>query len=228
MMPEKHDLQPIRVWDLPTRLFHWLLVLAVSGAVLAAQVGGDAMAWHFRFGYGVFALLAFRLVWGLVGGRWSRFGSFLYSPAALLRDLRGRSAADQAVAAGHRPLGALSVFAMLAVLLVQVGTGLVADDEIVTTGPLNRFVSTGLGLSATSWHKSWGQWLIYGLVTLHVLAIVFYALRKSNLVRAMLVGDKHLPPGTPATGDTPGQRVLAALVMAACVAGVLWVVRLGG
>ena len=85
------ELRPVRVWDLPTRLFHWVLAVTIVGSIVSAKVGGNAMVWHMRLGYLVFTLLAFRLVWGFVGGRWSRFGSFLYSPAALLQYLRRAS-----------------------------------------------------------------------------------------------------------------------------------------
>ena len=88
-------LTTVRVWDLPTRAFHWLLALAVVGSVVSAKLGGGAMVWHFRFGYLIFALLAFRVLWGLIGGRWSRFASFIYAPDTLLRYLRGASRADE-------------------------------------------------------------------------------------------------------------------------------------
>lgn len=81
----KDLLKPVRIWDLPTRLFHWALVACVLGSVISAKIGGNAAVWHMRLGYAVLALVAFRILWGLVGGRWSRFSSFVYSPAALLR-----------------------------------------------------------------------------------------------------------------------------------------------
>ena len=162
------ELQRVRVWDLPTRLFHVVLALAVIGAVVSAKIGGAAMVWHFRLGYLVFGLLVFRLLWGFLGGRWSRFASFLYSPAVTLRYLRGRATPADRLEVGHSPLGALSVFAVLAVLAVQVATGLVGDDEIANVGPLNRYVSGATGLAATAWHKQWGQWIILALVALHV------------------------------------------------------------
>ena len=127
-------MQSIRVWDLPTRLFHWLLALAVVALVVSAKIGGNAMNLHLRLGYGVFALLLFRLAWGVVGGRWSRFASFVPTPARLRAYLKGHTPIDAQV--GHNPLGALSVLAMLAVLSMQVGTGLLADDEIAYAGPL--------------------------------------------------------------------------------------------
>ncbi len=223
---------PVRVWDLPTRLFHWLLALAVIGAVLSAKIGGGAMVWHFRCGYAVLALLSFRLLWGLVGGRWSRFASFVYAPATLWRYLRGRSSEQekrQRLEVGHSPTGALSVFALLAIVAVQLGTGLVADDEIANQGPLIRYVSSDNALLATSWHKTWGQWLVLGLVVLHVLAIVFYLVKKrSNLIGPMLSGDKPLPPGTPASADGLPQRLVAAVLLALCLGLVWWVQQQAG
>ncbi len=220
---------PVRVWDLPTRLFHWLLALAVVGSVASAHIGGGAMVWHFRLGYCILALLAFRVLWGLVGGRWSRFASFLYGPGTVLRYLRGQVREDEKLDVGHNPGGALSVFALLGILMLQVGTGLVADDEITNVGPLNRFVTGATAASATSWHKGYGQWLIWALVGLHVAAIAYYLLRKRvNLVRPMVFGDKTLPDDTPACADALPQRLLAAGLLAACAAAVAWVVKLGG
>lgn len=221
-------LRPVRVWDLPTRLFHWLLALCVIGSVASAKIGGNAVVWHFRFGYVIFTLLAFRLLWGLCGGRWSRFASFAYAPGALWRYLRGRSRDDEHHEVGHSPLGALSVFALLAILAVQVGTGLFADDEIANTGPLNRYVSGATGLALTGWHKTWGQWTIIALVLLHVGAILVYRVRLGRrLVRPMIVGDKWLAPGVPASTDSAATRALALVLVALCGLGVGWLVSLG-
>ena len=179
----------VRVWDLPTRLFHWALVACVVGLLATAYLPGSWIMWHARLGYAVLALLLFRIVWGFVGGRWSRFASFIYSPASVINYLRGKPHPDHLI--GHNPLGAGSVFAMLAFLLAQVATGLISDDEIAFTGPLNRFVATGKGLAATWYHKQVGQWVLIGLVVLHVLAILYYLRRKKdNLVKPMVAGDK--------------------------------------
>lgn len=221
-------LRRVRVWDLPTRLFHWLLATCVIGSVISAKIGGNAMVWHFRFGYAILALLAFRLLWGVVGGRWSRFTRFVYSPFTLLRYLRGQGRANEYLDVGHTPTGALSVFALLGLLVLQVSTGLVADDDIANTGPLIKFVSGAASSLATHWHKTYGQYLIISLVVLHIAAIVFYLVKKrQNLVGPMLTGDKPLADDVPASLDTGLSRSLAAALLAACAAGVGWLVNLG-
>lgn len=222
-------LASVRVWDLPTRSFHWLLAAAVTGSVVSAKIGGGAMVWHFRFGYVVLTLVCFRLLWGVLGGRWSRFASFTYAPATVLRYLRGRAAPAEHLDVGHSPIGAASVFALLGILAVQLGTGLVADDEIANQGPLYKFVSSETALTATSWHKSWGQWLLLGLVALHIAAIVFYLLKKhTDLITPMLRGDKLLPRGTPASADGAAQRARALVLVALCAALAWWVARQAG
>jgi cytochrome b len=214
----------IRVWDLPTRLFHWALVACVAGLFATAYLPGSWIDWHARLGYTVLALVAFRLVWGVVGGRWSRFTSFLYSPTSVIAHLRGRSHPDHLV--GHNPLGAGSVLAMLLVVLAQVGTGLVSDDEISFQGPLNRFVSNSKALSATWYHKQVGQWLLVALIALHIAAVLYYLLRKrENLVRPMITGDKPVRhPALPSRDDALA-RSLALLVLAACAGAVWWLVK---
>lgn len=216
----------VRVWDLPTRLFHWLLALAVIALIVTGQIGGNAIEWHARMGVAVGALLVFRLAWGLVGGRWSRFASFLYGPATLLRYLRGQS--PETAHPGHNPLGALSVFALLGVLAAQVGSGLVIDDEIAFTGPLYRFVESSTAALAASWHREWGTTLLFGLLGLHIVAILFHAhVKKNNLVRPMITGDKVLPADTPASRDGPANRLAALLLAAACAGLAWWVWQLG-
>ncbi len=221
-------MQTIRVWDLPTRLFHWLLAAAVVGLVITANVGGNWMHWHLRLGYAVLTLLLFRLVWGFVGGHWSRFGSFLYAPSTVLAYLRGRGKPEHRV--GHTPLGALSVFALLLILLAQVSTGLMSDDEIAFFGPLVRFVSGDTVALATSYHKNVGKFIVIALVVLHVVAIGFYKwVKKDNLVRPMVVGDKQVAAhlAVPQARDSAASRVLALVVLALSGGAVAWLVQLG-
>lgn len=210
----------IRVWDLPTRLFHWALVMCVGGLVVSGNLGGGAMTWHFRFGYCVISLLMFRVVWGFAGGHWSRFVNFVYTPSQTMGYLRTGGQASYQV--GHNPLGALSVFAMLGFLLLQVSSGLMSDDEIAASGPLVRWVSGNWVSLATWYHKDIGKAILIVLVATHLLAIIFYRWRKNhNLVRPMFTGDKLLDTATTASSDTLGDRTKAIVVMLICV-GLVW------
>ncbi len=217
----------VRVWDLPTRVFHWALVASVIGLVTTAQIGGAAMAWHFRFGYSVLSLLLFRLVWGVVGGRWSRFASFVYSPASVLRYIKRQGLPEHSV--GHNPLGAGSVFALLGFLLLQVATGLVSDDEIATAGPFARFVASAIANNATFYHRNIGKIVLIALVLLHLGAISFYHFRRhENLVRPMIWGDKQTTAETPGSRDDTRSRTLGAVVFLGCVTLVAWLIALAG
>jgi cytochrome b len=213
----------VRVWDLPTRVFHWALLACVVGLVITGKIGGGTIDWHARLGYAVLTLLLFRLVWGFVGGRWSRFASFIYSPRSLMQYLKGRAHPDHLV--GHNPLGAGSVFAMLLVLAAQISSGLISDDEISFTGPLNKWVSSADGLLATWYHKEVGQFLLLGLVALHVAAIVFYLRKKrENLIYPMVVGDKIVDHDATSARDDMGSRLLALGILVACALFVRWLV----
>ncbi len=227
--PTLSNFAALRVWDLPTRLFHWSLALCVVLLIASGTVGGDAMQWHMRFGYCVLTLLIFRLVWGFVGGYWSRFKQFFYSPVTIFNFLRGHSQPNHEV--GHNPLGSLSVLGLLAILGIQVLTGLMADDEIATAGPLAKFVSNSSMLLSTSYHKHWGKWIIFALVGLHIAAILFYLLRKKqNLIKPMLTGDKSIASsaGVIASQDQAVQRVTALIIFISAVAAVAYgVQRLG-
>lgn len=222
MQIHKHQtLTKVRVWDLPTRLFHWGLVMDVTGLAISGTVGANAMVWHLRFGYAVLALLLFRILWGLVGGRWSRFGAFIYAPQSLIDYLKGKGKPEHGV--GHTPIGALSVFAMLGFLVLQVASGLVSDDEIAFAGPLTAFVSNATVGLATNYHVNIGKWILLGLVALHVAAIVFYLRRKHKLVDAMLHGDKELVQPVPASRDDLLSRTAALVVFMLCAGLSYWV-----
>lgn len=216
-----------RVWDLPTRVFHWALVFCVIGLVITGSTGGNAMVWHFKLGYAVLTLLLFRLIWGIIGGKWSRFASFIYAPNTLVKYLKGQGHQHDTV--GHNPLGALSVFALLAFLLAQVATGLISDDEIAASGPLTKFVSNATVSLASSYHSAVGKRFIIVLVLLHVIAILFYLFKKrENLIKPMLHGDKVLAHDIPASRDDAGSRVTAAIFFAICAGLVYGLVSLGG
>ena len=215
-----------RIWDLPTRVFHWALSATVVGLIATGLAG--IMEWHFRLGYTVLALLLFRLLWGFVGGRWSRFASFFYGPGSVVAYLRGRAHPDHVI--GHTPLGALSVFAVLTVLAVQVATGVVADDEISAAGPLTRFVSGEVVSLATGWHKAQGKTIVIALVSLHVLAVLFYVLvKRHRLVRPMVSGDKLIASARSQVApsrDDAASRGLALVLFAVCAGAAYWIASL--
>ncbi|MGP1630626.1 MAG: cytochrome b/b6 domain-containing protein [Giesbergeria sp.] len=215
----------VRIWDLPTRVFHWTLFILVVSLVATANIGGNAMVWHMRAGYCVLTLLLFRVIWGVIGGRWSRFGTFLYAPKTLLRYLRGQFPEP----AGHNPLGALSVFALLAALALQASAGLFSDDEIAFSGPLTSLVSSQRVDQATWYHTEVGKVIVIALVVLHLVAIAFYTVRKrKDLVPPMVTGDKLLDAPTLPSRDDALTRTLALVVLGVCAGAVTWLVRLGG
>lgn len=202
----------LRIWDLPTRLFHWSLAVCVMGLVITGKLGGSAMLWHFRLGYAVLVLLLFRLCWGFLGGYWSRWSQLPLAPRQVVSYLKG---VFPQTFAGHNPLGSWSILAMLLVLAFQVSTGLVSDDEISNFGPLSALVPGSWVTWATGWHKQWGQWLVIFLVVLHLLALIWYRFQKHpSLLPAMLHGHKSLSVAVTETQDRKQHRVLALLLLA--------------
>jgi len=216
----------IRVWDLPTRLFHWALVGLVCGSFVTAKVGGNLMVWHSRLGYAALTLLLFRAVWGVVGSRYARFATFVRGPSAVRAYLRGDPAwVDRP---GHNPLGALSVVAMLGAVGLQAATGLFATDEIAFEGPLAARVSEATSLALTTVHGL-GEKAILALVALHVLAVAYYRFaRGRDLIRPMLTGDASAAPGSVPARDDAATRALALVLLAFCAGAVAWLVGRGG
>ena len=204
----------IRVWDLPLRLFHWLLLICVAGALISVQI--KAMDWHGRFGLAVVGLLAFRLVWGLIGSTHARFWAFAPGPKTLSDYVRGRWHG-----LGHNPLGALSVFAILGVLAFQSITGLFADDVIAYTGPLRRAVSGDTASQLTGWHMRM-EYVIYGLIALHLAAIAFHELiKRERLVKPMITGRKQVEARD--ARHARGGGWVAFLLAVLIAAGAVWV-----
>lgn len=206
----------VRIWDLPTRLFHWLLVVAVAGALITVNLGGTWMAWHERFGLLVLGLLSFRLCWGVIGATTARFRYFVPSPRTLNSYLRGRWRG-----VGHNPLGALSVLAILGLLAFQAITGLFAYDDIAFSGPLRPAVTSATSDQLSGWHRL-TEWWIYGLLALHVLAVLFYALiKKDNLVTPMITGRKTVDDAV--SPEIRGAGLAAFVVALAIALAVVWV-----
>jgi cytochrome b len=210
----------ITIWDLPLRIFHWSLVGLVSAAIISGEVGGNALEWHVTIGLAILALLLFRVLWGFAGGTHAKFSNFVPGPQRILTYLKGRG--EKPI--GHNPIGALSVIAMLLVLLLQAVTGLFSNDDILTEGPLYALVSKDTSDFLTYIH-SVNQYVMYILLALHAGAIIYYRLvKREDLVRPMLTGRKQVAHAISDVyaGNTGSVRI-ATLLLAASAA-LVWVV----
>ena len=208
---------PVRIWDLPIRLFHWALAICIVLGIVFVKIGGNAIQWHAYCGYTALVLILFRLIWGFVGSQYARFANFIPSPATLIAFLRGQ--VDGGL--GHNPLGALSVIGLLLVVLIQALTGLFADDDIFFQGPLAKYVSNSTVALLTSIHR-FNQYLIFALVGLHIAAIsYYYFVKRENLVRPMVTGDKLITStlNLQETVDTSRQRMMALAIFLLIILG---------
>lgn len=213
-----------QVWDLPVRLTHWLLVLAVIGSYVTYKLGLAYFKYHVWCGYTVLVLAVFRILWGLFGTRHARFAGFVRGPAATLRHaadlLRGRTRRYP----GHNPLGAWMVLSLLGGLLVQALTGLFSNDEIASTGPLYGLVSDTLSLKLTSVHRLLFDGIAVA-IGLHVAAVLAYRLlKKEDLIRAMFTGRKSAEAVAAGDAIHSSRLWLAALLIVLLVAVLAWVV----
>lgn len=206
--------QQILLWDLPTRLFHWLLVLSVTAAIVSGELGGNLMVWHGRIGVFIAGLLAFRLVWGMLGSTYARFAQFFPTPDKVLAYVKGRWRG-----LGHNPLGACSVFALLGFLAFQVATGLFANDDIAFQGPLFSLVEQDLSKRLSGWHHEAAEFLL-ALIGLHLAAIAFYGhVHKENLVQPMVTGWKEVEQGVSARGGGVVALIVALAIALAAAYG---------
>ncbi len=208
----------VPVWDLPTRLFHWLLVALIGFSWWSAE--NDAIDLHIWSGLAVLSLLIFRLLWGVVGSSTARFASFVRGPRAIfayVKDMKGWRPV------GHSPLGALSVLALLGVLLAQAGLGLFAvDSDGLYEGPLAHMISLDAAEDVADRHEDLFE-VIKVLVGLHIAAILFYRLvLGKRLVGPMITGS------TPAEAGVEPMRAgrwwAAVLCLVAAIAIVRWVI----
>lgn len=221
----------IRIWDLPTRVFHIVLIACVAGLIITGEIGGDIMTLHFYLGYAVLTLVLFRLVWGFLGGHWSRFIHLIPTPAQMRAYIASLRQLHAKPAAGHNPLGALSVLTMLVVLLSQVFSGFLSDDEVSVSGPWTTWAPSAWIELATEYHTEIGKAVLIILVVLHISAVLFHKYVKGDdLISPMVSGDKVLPEDlahtTPASADTWVTRTKAVLVLALCAYAVYRVVNL--
>lgn len=217
--PADDRLVAISVWDLPSRLFHGLLVILVAVSFTTGTIGGNAMQYHVWSGFAILFLLVFRITWGFVGSRTSRFSNFVKGPAAVWRYANALVRGDSESYLGHNPLGGWSVLAMLLALLLQAATGLFANDDIITTGPLYPWVSKAASDWLTGVHRL-NRYLVLVLAATHVSAVLFYLLvKRENLIMPMITGIKHRVGGEPAP---PAEPTWLAAVVAAIVGFLLY------
>jgi cytochrome b len=205
-----------RVWDLPVRLVHWLLAALIAFSWWS--VHNHHTDWHIWSGCAVLTLLIFRLLWGFVGSSTARWASFLRGPSAILADLKGKWRGI-----GHSPLGGLSAIVLFTVVAVQVGLGLIAeDDDGIFTGPLSGLVSSDTSDRARDIHEFWFNYVILPLIGLHVAAIIFYRLRGRKLTKPMITGRAKLGPGVEPM--RPGKWWLALVCLAVGIGITRWVI----
>lgn len=217
----------VRIWDLPTRLFHWTLAFCVTGSFVTIKMGGFVgMEWHVRFGQITFGLILFRLIWGVIGPHYARFNQFVRGPSTIWRYLRG----EHQHIAGHNPIGSLSVVAMLILFGFQAFSGLfVSEDVFFTSGPLAH-LSSAWSSRLTGLHKL-NEWPMLALIALHLAAILWHLfVHKQRLVKAMITGDTVLDAAethlAPQAQDTLRVRVSAILLGGAIAAFTWWITTL--
>ncbi len=209
------------VWDLPVRLFHWLLVLSMIASYVTAKIGFDAMEIHRYLGYWTIGLVVFRILWGFVGPKHARFSSFVRGPAGIWRYAKALGAGTMIESAGHNPLGGLSVILLLALVAFQAGTGLFATDDVVWTGPYYNAVSEGWAERITGWHKMNFNFIL-AAVALHLMAIAFYFLvKKQNLVGAMVHGKKYVAQNDAITKSELVKAIIVIVIAAGLVCWLL-------
>jgi cytochrome b len=208
----------VLVWDLPTRLFHWTLAVLVAAAVFTGTQGSSWMVWHGRIGTAILTLVLFRVIWGVIGGRYARFTSFVAGPRAALSHIGDLLARRQPHDVGHNALGGYAILAMLMALGAQAGMGLFSNNDILFFGPFADHLDYDTGLWVSSLHRRFA-WVVVGLIGLHVLAILVYRLLVGlDLVSPMVHGRKVAAAHDASTGGHP----LLGLGVLAVAAGVVW------
>jgi cytochrome b len=226
-MAVPHESARVQAWDLPTRLFHWTLVVLILSAWVsfeyAEDIGDETLVWHRANGLAVLTLIVWRLLWGIWGSSTARFAGFVRGPAAVLAYVRGLFSGGGVRYLGHNPLGALMVLALLAALATIAGFGLFAtDDNDLVGGPLYRLVSEQQNVRAARLHDQIFHLVLLPLIVLHIAVNLLYTLAKREpLIQAMVTGRKPAGPyadGPEATIAThPLLRALVCLVAAAAV-----------
>ena len=218
--------QSVLVWDVPTRIFHWLLVALIVASLVTGNVGGlTFMRIHMLSGYAILALILFRVIWGFIGNTHARFSNFVAGPLTAIGYARGLVSGSGRAYLGHNPLGGWSVLVMLVLMLVQAATGLCANDDIFTEGPLAGRVGKATSDFLTGIHQTNAN-LLYVVMAVHVIAVLGYLFKGDNLIRPMITGRKRVADSA-ADREAPGRYAVRALIaIAISVAIVVGVVNL--
>jgi cytochrome b len=211
----------VKVWDVPVRVVHWALVALILFSWWSGKEGGMTMTYHMWSGYAILTLVIFRVFWGFAGSTHARFRDFIYAPRALVNYARTLTGRRAAVYAGHNPVGGLSALLMLLSLIVQTGTGLFSNDDILTEGPLYGYVTKATSDWLTTIHN-YNFYVLLTLAGIHIAAIFYYWIyKRENLVAAMFTGRKRLPPELLAA-ETRMESLAKALVLLAISAGIVF------
>ena len=182
----------VKIWDLPTRIFHWTLALLILYQLSTSLLGEGPSETHLYVGYVITTLVLFRISWGFYGGTTSKFINFLYAPSTVLNYLFKKNSQNRQFF-GHNPAGGYSVIFILASVAIQTITGMFCDDDIMLAGPLRSLVADDTTSIINQIH-SINAWFLLGLITLHLVAITWhYFFKKDNIISPMVTGKKNAP-----------------------------------
>ncbi|WP_158972387.1 cytochrome b/b6 domain-containing protein [Paraglaciecola sp. L3A3] len=211
------------VWDLPVRLFHWILAICLVTQWFTAEVIEDAMDFHFYLGYFILGLIIFRLIWGFIGTKYAKFSSFIAGPKAMFAYIKALMNKQDTSTIGHNPVGGLMLPLVLLLVGIQATTGLFTSDDVVHSGPYYGTVSDSLQ-SIMQWlhHQTFSFLWIF--IAVHILVICWYKFAlKHDLIRPMLHGKKMV---TEQQAIANSQLLKAIIVMIVVAVFVYWLVEI--
>ncbi|GGY71779.1 hypothetical protein GCM10011613_15820 [Cellvibrio zantedeschiae] len=221
----KTTAKTIKVWDLPVRIFHWLLVLLFIAAYITNSLGTNYFQYHLWCGYALIVLVSFRIIWGLVGTYHARFSNFVRNPITTIKYAINTLRGTEKHYLGHNPLGAIMVIVLLLASLIQGVSGLFTNDEILNVGPLYAYVSDELSLKLTSLHRQLFYWIL-GAILLHIVAVLVHVfIKRDNIIKAMFTGKKaqqdHAVDQTPISSSRIWLAIIIVIILALVLAWII-------
>jgi cytochrome b len=221
----QHQPRTVRVWDIPVRVFHWLVVVLIVVSFTTAEIGGNAMQIHEYSGFTILTLVLFRVLWGIFGSTYARFRDFVHHPRQAIEYASSLRRGQPPFYAGHNPLGGWMIVALLLCLMVQTGTGLFANDDIMTEGPLFGWVSKRTSDTLSLIHAI-NFYVLLVLIAVHIASALYYVWgKRENLIVPLFTGRKQMREGQDTPESHGGPLWLALLLLAACTIGVYLLVR---